>query len=95
MLKPLHQNVVLEVVEVQTATASGIILSGTAAKPAHTEGIVKAVGSGRLLADGTRVSLSVNENDRVVFNDYAGKKVSHEGKEYMIVSEDDILAIIE
>ncbi|MGL4335273.1 MAG: co-chaperone GroES [Turicibacter sp.] len=95
MLKPLNQNVVLESVEVEKATASGIILSGESAKPKHSEGKVVAVGTGKLLENGTRLPLMVAEGQRVIYNGYGGTKVSHQGKDYIIVSEDDILAVVE
>lgn len=95
MLKPLNQNVVLESVEVEKATASGIILSGESAKPKHSEGVVVAVGHGKLLENGTRLPLMVAEGQRVIYNGYGGTKVSHQGKDYIIVSEDDILAVVE
>ncbi len=94
MIRPLNQNIVVEVKEIPKTTASGIILSGTASTPTHVEGIVLNVGAGRLTSEGTRIPLSVVIGDRIMFNDYSGKKVTHEGKEYIILSEDDVLAII-
>ena len=94
MIKPLNQNIVVEVKEIPKTTASGIILSGATATPTHAEGLVLSVGAGRLTADGTRIPLTVVVGDRIMFNDYSGKKVTYQGKEYVILSEDDILAII-
>lgn len=95
MLKPLNHHVVLESVEVQTATASGIILSGDSAKPKHSEGLVVAVGNGKLLENGMRLPLMVSEGQRVIYNGFGGTKVTHLGKDYIIVAEDDILAVVE
>ncbi|MDE5978093.1 MAG: co-chaperone GroES [Turicibacter sp.] len=95
MLKPLNDNVVLEMVEVEKKTASGIILSGEASKPKHSEGVVVAVGEGKLLDHGTRHPLTVKVGQRVIYNGFGGTKVSHEGKELIILSQDDILAIVE
>lgn len=95
MLKPLHHYVVLEVVEVEKTTASGIILSGESAKPKHSEGIIIAVGEGKVMENGARLSLSVEVGQRVIYNGFGGTKVSHQGKDLVIVAEDDILAIVE
>lgn len=95
MLKPLNNNVVLEVVEVEKTTASGIILSGESAKPKHSEGVVVAVGAGKLLDNGKRQSLAVEVGQRVIYNGFGGTKVSHQGQDYVILLEDDILAIVE
>lgn len=95
MLKPLNDNVVLEMVEVEKTTASGIILSGESAKPKHSEGVVVAVGAGQLLQGGEVAPLTVKEGQRVIYNGFSGTKVSHLGRELVIVAEGDILAIVE
>ena len=82
MLKPLNNNVVLEIVEVEKTTASGIILSGEASKP-------------KLLDNGKRHPITVEVGQRVIYNGFGGTKVSHQGKELVILSQDDILAIVE
>ena len=66
MLKPLNHHVVLEIVEVEKTTASGIILSGEASKPKHSEGVVIAVGEGKLLDNGKRQPLVVEVGQRVI-----------------------------
>ena len=68
MLKPLHHHVVLEIVEVEKTTASGIILSGESAKPKHSEGIIIAVGEGKVMENGSRLPLSVEVGQRVIYN---------------------------
>lgn len=95
MLKPLNNNVVLEIVEVEKTTASGIILSGEASKPKHSEGVVVAIGEGKLLDNGKCHPLTVEVGQRVIYNGFGGTKVSHEGKELVILSQDDILAVVE
>lgn len=95
MLKPLNNNVVLEVVEVEKTTASGIVLSGEASKPKHSEGVVVAIGDGKLLDNGKRHPITVEVGQRVIYNGFGGTKVSHQGKELVILSQDDILAIVE
>ena len=95
MLKPLNNHVVLEVVEVELTTASGIILSREAAKPSHSEGVILAVGEGRILDNGQRLPLYVMVGQRVIYNGFGGTKVNHQGKDLVIVSSEDILAIVE
>lgn len=95
MLKPLNNHIVLEVVEVELTTASGIILSREAAKPSHSEGVVVAVGEGKVLDNGTRLPVTVEVGQRVIYNGFGGTKVSHQGKDFVIVSSDDVLAIVE
>lgn len=94
MLKPLHDHVVIEPVEIEKKTASGIILSGDAAKPTHSEGTVVALGPGKLV-EGKRAPLSVEVGQKVIYGGYSQSKVTHEEKEYVIVSEQDIVAIVE
>jgi len=99
MLKPLNDNVVVESLEVEKKTASGIILTGDAATPKHAEGVVVAVGEGRLntanASFGQRLAMTVKVGQRVIYIDYAANKVNHDGKELVIVPESDILAVIE
>lgn len=93
MIKPLGDRVVLEAVEREEVTSSGIILPETS-KEKPQEGRIVAVGSGRL-EDGKRVALEVKEGDRVIFSKYAGTEVKYQEKEYLILRESDILAVIE
>ena len=76
MLKPLNNNVVLEIVEVEKTTASGIILSGEASKPKHSEGVVVAIGDGKLLDNGKRHPITVEVGQRVIYNGF-GEQRSH------------------
>ena len=78
-----------------TAESADIILSGEASKPKHTEGVVIAIGEGKLLDNGKRHPLNVEVGQRVIYNGFGGTKVSHQGKELVILSQDDILAIVE
>lgn len=93
MLKPLGDRVVIELVEAEEKTASGIVLPDTA-KEKPQEGRVVAVGTGRVLDNGEKVALEVKEGDRIVFSKYAGTEVKYEGKEYLIIRENDVLAIV-
>ena len=93
MLKPLGDRIIIELVESEEKTASGIVLPDTA-KEKPQEGKVIAVGTGRVLENGERVALEVSVGDRIIFSKYAGTEVKYEGNEYLIVRENDILAII-
>ena len=93
MLKPLAYRVVIETVETEEKTESGIVLPDTA-KEKPQEGIVVAVGSGKLLDNGERAPLEVNVGDRIIFSKYAGTEVKYNGKEYLILRESDIMAIV-
>ena len=93
MLKPLGDRIIIELVELEEKTASGIVLPDTA-KEKPQEGKVIAVGTGRVLDNGERVALEVSVDDRIIFSKYAGTEVKYEGNEYLIVRENDILAII-
>ncbi|MGP7819584.1 co-chaperone GroES [Niallia sp. 01092] len=93
MLKPLGDRIVIELVETEEKTASGIVLPDSA-KEKPQEGKVVAVGSGRILEDGKRIALEVAVDDRIIFSKYSGTEVKYEGKEYLILRESDILAIV-
>ena len=93
MIRPLGDRVIIELVEKEAQTASGIVLPGSA-QEVPSEGKVVAVGSGNVI-DGVKVALDVKEGDNVIFSKFAGTEVKYEGNEYLILRESDILAIIE
>ncbi len=93
-LEPLGDKVVIKRLEAEGKTAGGIFLPDTA-KEKPRQGRVLSVGDGRLLSDGTRVPPSVQEGDRVVFTPWAGTDVVVDNEELMIVSEGDILAVLD
>ncbi|MFB4168654.1 co-chaperone GroES [Virgibacillus sp. JSM 102003] len=93
MIKPLGDRVVIELVEQEEKTASGIVLPDSA-KEKPQEGNVVAVGSGRVTDNGERVALEVSEGDRIVFSKFAGTEVKYSGTEYLILRENDILAVV-
>jgi len=95
MLKPLNDNVIIEPIEVEKKTASGILLSGDAAQPKHAEGVVIAVGPGKLTKAGERRAMSVAVGDRVIYGGYSQSKIDHEDKELVVLPEADILALVE
>jgi len=93
-LKPLGDRIVVKVVTQEEKTKGGIVLPDTA-KEKPQEGEVMAVGTGRVLDNGQRLPLEVKVGDRVIFSKYGGTEVKVEGDEYLILSERDILAILE
>lgn len=94
MIKPLGDRVVIQALEREEKTKSGIVLPDTA-KEKPQEGRIVAVGNGRLLDNGQRVSLDVKAGDKVMFSKYAGTEIKIDGQDYLILSERDVLAIIE
>ena len=94
MIKPLGDRVVIEVAEGDVKTASRIVLPDTA-KEKPQKGKVVEVGTGKVLDNGQRIALDVKAGDSIIFSKYAGTEVKVDGKDYLIVSERDILAIVE
>lgn len=92
-IQPLRDRVLVQRVEQEAKTSSGIIIPDSA-KEKPLEGIVRAVGKGRLNKDGEVVALQVQEGDKVLFGKYAGTDVTINGEEHLIMKEDDILAVI-
>lgn len=93
-LKPLGDRVLVKPIAVEERTKSGIVLPDTA-KEKPQQGKVLAVGQGRLLDNGQLVPLQIKEGDKVLYSKYAGTEVKIENEEYLILSERDILAILE
>ncbi|AJF05519.1 co-chaperone GroES [Geoalkalibacter subterraneus] len=93
-IRPLQDRIIVERVEEETTTASGIIIPDTA-KEKPQEGKVIAVGNGKKTEDGKVIPLDVKVGDKVLFGKYAGTEIKIKGKEYMMMREDDILGIIE
>ncbi|WP_408009087.1 co-chaperone GroES [Pseudalkalibacillus sp. A8] len=93
MLKPLGDRIIVELVEGEETTASGIVLPDSA-KEKPQEGKIVAVGTGRVTDNGEKVALEVTEGDSVIYSKYAGTEVKYQGKEYLILRESDVLAIV-
>ncbi|EKE84554.1 co-chaperone GroES [Idiomarina xiamenensis] len=94
-LRPLHDRVIIKRSEAETKSAGGIVLTGSAAEKS-TRGEVVAVGNGRVLDNGDVKALDVKVGDQVLFNEGYGVKTEKiDGEEYLIMSESDILAIVE
>jgi len=92
-LVPLGDKVVVRRLEAEETTAGGIVLPDSAREKPQ-QGRVLSVGDGRQLSHGGRAPLQVQEGDRVIFSSYAGNEVEIEGEELLIMSEEDILAVI-
>ena len=92
-LVPLGEKVIVKRLEAEQTTAGGIVLPDTA-KQRPQQGRVLSVGDGRLLDDGTRAEPQIVEGDRVLFNRYSGEEVVVDGEELLIMSEDEILAVV-
>ncbi|MFM1779675.1 MAG: co-chaperone GroES [Actinomycetota bacterium] len=94
-IKPLEDRIVVRPVDAEQVTASGLVIPDTAKeKPQEAE--VIAVGPGRFNEDGdARVPLDVKVGDRVIFSKYGGTELKYDGKEYLVLSARDVLAIIE
>lgn len=93
-VQPLYDRVLVKRLDTEEKTKGGIIIPETA-KEKPQEGKVVATGKGKLLEDGSLRPLDVKENDRVLFNKYAGNDINIEGEEYLILREDEILAVFE
>ncbi|MGH7162270.1 MAG: co-chaperone GroES [Planctomycetota bacterium] len=93
-IKPLGQNVLLRRLEAEERTKGGIYLPDTA-KEKPKEGEILAIGEGDVGKDGKRKEFQVKKGDRVIFSSYAGTEIKIEGEDYLILSEDDILGVVE
>ena len=92
-IKPLEDRIVVQTVEAEQVTASGIVLPGTAQEKPQ-EGKVMAVGPGRVDDNGNRVPVDVAEGDLVIYSKYGGTEVKYDGDEYLILSARDVLEVV-
>ena len=92
-IRPLDDRVVVEPVEAEETTAGGIVLPDTA-KEKPQEGKVVAVGKGRVADDGKQLPLETKVGDKILYGKYSGTEVNIDEKEYLIVKEEDVLAIV-
>ena len=93
-IKPLEDRIVIKQVEAEQTTASGLVIPDTA-KEKPQEGVVVAVGPGRIDDNGNRVPLDIAEGDKVIYSKYGGTEVKYAGEEYLVLSARDVLAIVE
>ena len=93
-IKPLEDRILVEVLDAETKTASGLVIPDTA-KEKPQEGKVIAVGPGRFDEDGEkRVPMDIKTGDTVIFSKYGGTEVSYDGKDYLLLSARDVLAVV-
>jgi chaperonin GroES len=90
---PLGDKILVRRLQAEAKTAGGIVLPDTA-KEKPKEGKVISLGSGKLLEDGTRSAFQVKKGDRILFSSYAGTEVKIDGEEYLLMPEEDVLAVV-
>ena len=93
-IRPLHDRIIVKRLEEETTTAAGIIIPDSA-KEKPQQGTIVAVGKGKSTEDGKVLPLDVKVGDKVLFGKYAGTDIKLEGKEYLMMREDDILGVVE
>jgi chaperonin GroES len=93
-IRPLHDRIIVERLEEETKTAAGIIIPDSA-KEKPQQGNVIAVGKGKTTEDGKIMPLDVKVGDKVLFGKYAGTEIKIDGKEYLMMREDDVLGVVE
>jgi chaperonin GroES len=93
-IRPLQDRIIVKRLEEEETTKGGIIIPDTA-KEKPSEGLVVAVGKGKVLENGKQVPLDVKKKDRILFGKYSGTDIKIEGEEYLIMREDDVLGVIQ
>ncbi|HPC02903.1 MAG TPA: co-chaperone GroES [Syntrophales bacterium] len=93
-VRPLNDQIIVERVESETKTSGGIIIPDTA-KEKPKEGKILAVGKGKINRDGKRIPMELKTGDRVLFERYAGTEIKIDGKEYLMMREDDVVCVLE
>lgn len=94
-IKPLHDHVIVKPITVNQTTISGIVLPDTIDKEKPEKGEIVAIGPGKLTETGTRAPMSVQIGQKVMFKKYAPDEIKIEGEDYLVISDSDIIAIIE
>ena len=94
-IRPLHDRLIVRRQEEERTTASGIVIPESASAEKPDQGVVEAVGNGKLLEDGNVRKLDVNVGDKVLFGKYAGQAVTVDGDELLVMKEEDVMGIIE
>ena len=93
-LKPLYDRILIKRVEEESKTAGGLFIPDTA-KEKPQQGLVVAVGNGKLQEDGSVRKLEVKSGDKILFSKYSGNEIKIDGTEHLILKEDDVLAVLE
>jgi chaperonin GroES len=93
-VRPLHDRIIVQRIEEGEQKVGGIIIPDSA-KEKPQQGKVKAVGAGKVKDDGKRIALDVKEGDTILFGKYSGQEIKIEGEEFLIMREDEVLAILD
>jgi chaperonin GroES len=93
-IRPLHDRVIVERIEEEAKTAGGLIIPDTA-KEKPQQGMIIAVGKGKVTEDGKLLGMDVKVGDKILFGKYSGTEIKIEGKEYLMMREDDVLGVVE
>lgn len=93
-VKPLGDKILVKRLEAEETTKGGIVIPDSA-KEKPKEGKIVEVGPGKVLDDGSRGTMQLKKGDRVLFTSYAGTEIKIDGDEYLVMSEDDVLAVVE
>ena len=93
-IQPLHDRLVVKRIEPEDVVRGGIVIPDTA-KEKPQSGVVKAVGRGKILENGNRLEMTVKEGDQILFAKYSGTEIKLDEEEYLIIREDEVLAITE
>ncbi len=94
MIKPLSDRVLIKMKESEEKTKSGIILASSAKEKPQVAEVIE-VGPGKITADGKKEEMYVKKGDKIIISQYAGTEVKYDGEEYLIVKQEDILAVVE
>ncbi|MDB2703204.1 co-chaperone GroES [Methylophilaceae bacterium] len=94
-IRPLHDRIIVRRKEEERTTASGIVIPESASAEKPDQGVIEAVGNGKLLEDGNVRKLDVKVGDKVLFGKYAGQAVTVDGDELLVMKEEDVMGIIE
>ena len=94
-IRPLHDRLIVRRKEEERTTASGIVIPESASAEKPDQGVIEAVGNGKLLEDGNVRKLDVKVGDKVLFGKYAGQAVTVDGGELLVMKEEDVMGIIE
>jgi len=93
-IRPLNDRILLKRLEAEQKTSGGILIPDNA-KEKPAEGKVIAVGNGKILENGSRISSSIKAGDKVLFGKWSGNEIKIDGEEFLLIKEDEILAVIE
>jgi len=94
-LKPLHDHVIVKPITEDEVTKAGIVLPDTVDKEKPEKGEVVAVGPGKIMDSGQRAAMSVGVGDKVMFKKYSPDEIKVDGEEYLVISDSDIIAVLE